>query len=110
MTKGDTCAFRRDPVGFLTKPNALLHTGAIREDHANIRAILSCATCGTLYAYDFMDSGEWFGEGDGQVIYVALSGQEKDDVLAMPRQDLLRLTPRLVLKDDALVPDQWDLK
>ncbi len=107
MTMGKAHVLRLDPANNLQKPNALSHTGPIRENHPNIRAVMSGSCCGTLYAYDILDKEDWGGEGEGYVTYVKLTGQNPDNVLDMPRSEPLKPTPRLTLSTSDETPILW---
>ena len=101
------CVFVTDPKEALTAFRSMEHDGPIREDHPNIRAALRCPCCAQVYIWDFMDSSEWGGEGEGEVTYVPLGSHDKAALLDMPREELLEIVPRLSVPGNDPAAARW---
>ena len=92
-----TCILRQDPESALRSGDVWTQVGAVMEAHPNIRAVMACPCCGTLYIYDTLDSADWGGEGDGMIMYVPLGDMTLDDARALDRVNLCKMVPRLEL-------------
>ena len=83
------------------KAAQLLQAGALLRDHPNVRALMVCEICGQRWLYDFLDSEDWGGDGDGRVIYAPVPQALAEAACAeLTVREVDRLRPRLVVHDD----------
>lgn len=74
--------------------------GPLLRDHPNARALMVCETRGQHWLFDFLDSADAGGEGQGRVICTPVEeAVQADACAALTTGDIDTLRPRLVVRD-----------